>query len=98
MVELGITAVELLPITEFDELDNDRTNPDTGSALRNLWGYHPLSFFAIKSGYAADELPGSEIKEFKDMVKALHTAGIEVILDVVYNHSGEGDHRGPHIL
>jgi glycogen operon protein len=95
LVELGITAVELLPITEFDELDNDRTNPDTGSALRNLWGYHPLSFFAIKSGYAADELPGSEIKEFKDMVKALHTAGIEVILDVVYNHSGEGDHRGP---
>jgi isoamylase len=95
LVELGITAVELLPITEFDELDNERINPDTGSALRNLWGYHPLSFFAIKSGYSADKLPGSEINEFKDLVKALHAAGIEVILDVVYNHSGEGDHRGP---
>jgi isoamylase len=87
--------VELLPITEFDELDNDRINPETGLGLRNLWGYHPLSFFAIKSGYAAGKLPGSEINEFKDMVKALHVAGIEVILDVVYNHSGEGDHRGP---
>ncbi|MEI6066314.1 MAG: glycogen debranching protein GlgX [Methylococcaceae bacterium] len=95
LLELGITAVELLPITEFDELDNDRSNPESGSVLRNLWGYHPLSFFAIKSGYASGQLPGNEIKEFKDMVKALHAAGIEVILDVVYNHSGEGDHRGP---
>lgn len=95
LTELGITAVELLPVTEFDELDNDRINPETGLGLRNLWGYHPLSFFAIKSGYAAGKLPGSEINEFKDMVKALHAAGIEVILDVVYNHSGEGDHRGP---
>lgn len=95
LVELGITAVELLPITEFDELDNNRINPDTGATLRNLWGYHPLSFFAIKSGYAADNALGSEINEFKDLVKALHAAGIEVILDVVYNHSGEGDHRGP---
>ena len=95
LVELGITAVELLPITEFDELDNERINPETGAPLRNLWGYHPLSFFAIKPAYSADKLPGSEINEFKDMVKALHAAGIEVILDVVYNHSGEGDHRGP---
>ena len=95
LVELGITAVELLPITEFDELDNDRTNPDSGATLRNLWGYHPLSFFAIKSAYSTGILQGSEINEFKDMVKALHAAGIEVILDVVYNHSGEGDHRGP---
>ena len=95
LVDLGITAVELLPITEFDELDNDRVNPDTGAVLRDLWGYHPLSFFAIKSGYATGNLPGSEINEFKGMVKALHAAGIEVILDVVYNHSGEGDHRGP---
>ncbi|MDD2659274.1 MAG: glycogen debranching protein GlgX [Methylococcales bacterium] len=95
LVELGITAVELLPITEFDELEIDRINPETGSALRNLWGYHPLSFFAIKQAYSAGKLPGSEISEFKDMVKALHAAGIEVILDVVYNHSGEGDSRGP---
>ncbi|MFA6072388.1 MAG: alpha-amylase family glycosyl hydrolase, partial [Janthinobacterium sp.] len=95
LVELGITAVELLPITEFDELDNDRINPETGSALHNLWGYHPLSFFAIKPAYSAGKLPAGEINEFKDMVKALHAAGIEVILDVVYNHSGEGDQRGP---
>lgn len=94
LVELGITAVELLPITEFDELDNPRTNPETGTTLRNLWGYHPLSFFAIKAGYSSGATPGCEINEFRDMVKALHAAGIEVILDVVYNHSGEGDHRG----
>ena len=93
--KLGITAVELLPITEFDELDNDRINPEDGSLLRNIWGYHPLSFFALKAGYAAGQEPGSEINEFKDLVKALHVAGIEVILDVVFNHSGEGDHRGP---
>ena len=95
LLDLGITAVELLPVTEFDELDNARVNPKDGSPLRNLWGYHPLSFFALKAGYAAGTGPGSEVNEFKDMVKALHAAGIEVILDVVYNHSGEGDHRGP---
>ncbi len=95
LAELGITAVELLPITEFDELDNGRKNPENGLPLHNFWGYHPLSFFAIKSGYASGKIPGCAINEFKDMVKALHAAGIEVILDVVYNHSGEGDHRGP---
>ena len=95
LLELGITAVELLPVTEFDEGDNERINPEDGSALRNFWGYHPLSFFALKAGYAADVGPGSEVNEFKDLVKAMHAAGIEVILDVVYNHSGEGDQRGP---
>lgn len=93
--ELGVTAVELLPVTEFDEMDNGRINPEDGSALRNVWGYHPLSFFALKAGYASSSESGSEIGEFKDMVKALHAGGIEVILDVVFNHSGEGDHRGP---
>ena len=95
LVDLGVTAVELLPVTEFDELDNDRVDPQDGSPLRNLWGYHPLSFFSIKAAYAADPVPGSELDEFRDMVKAMHLAGIEVILDVVYNHTGEGDHRGP---
>jgi isoamylase len=93
--ELGITAVELLPVTEFDELESDRVNPEDGAPLYNFWGYHPLSFFALKSAYAADKKPGSEVSEFRDMVKALHSAGIEVILDVVYNHTGEGDQRGP---
>ncbi|NOS88651.1 MAG: glycogen debranching protein GlgX [Methylococcaceae bacterium] len=95
LLELGITAVELLPVTEFDELDNTRSHPETGAALHNLWGYHPLSFFALKAAYGSGDALGSEINDFKDMVKALHAAGIEVILDVVYNHSGEGDHRGP---
>ena len=92
--ELGITAVELLPVTEFDELESDRVNPENGEPLYNFWGYHPLSFFALKAAYASEKTSGSEVKEFKDMVKALHSAGIEVILDVVYNHTGEGDHRG----
>ncbi len=95
LLELGITAVELLPVTEFDEGDNEGINPEDGSRLRNFWGYHPLSFFALKASYAADSGPGREVYEFKDMVKAFHAAGIEVILDVVYNHSGEGDQRGP---
>lgn len=96
--ELGVTAIELLPVTEFDELDNDRTNPlDNDTRLHNFWGYHPLSFFAPKAGYSSSNVPGSEVSEFKDMVKALHAAGIEIILDVVFNHSGEGDHRGPTI-
>lgn len=92
---LGITAVELLPVTEFDECEIDRINPEDGSRLYNYWGYHPLSFFAVKAGYAATPEPGGAVSEFKDMVKALHSEGIEVILDVVYNHSGEGDQRGP---
>jgi len=93
--QLGVTAVELLPVTEFDELESNRVNPFDNTPLQNFWGYHPLSFFALQAGYAADQTPGGEVFEFKDMVKALHAANIEVILDVVYNHSGEGDHRGP---
>ncbi|MGR9087185.1 MAG: glycogen debranching protein GlgX [Gammaproteobacteria bacterium] len=92
---LGITAVELLPVTEFDEMDNVRMNPEEGSRLYNFWGYQTLSFFALKSAYASSTGPGSEIDDFKDLVKALHAAGIEIILDVVFNHSGEGDERGP---
>ena len=92
--ELGVTAVELLPVTEFDECDIDRVNPENGARLYNFWGYHPLSFFAPKAGYAASQEPGGVVSEFKDMVKAMHGAGIEVIMDVVYNHSGEGNHTG----
>ncbi len=92
--DLGVTAVELLPVTEFDEGDNYRKNPLTGEALHNFWGYHPLSFFAPKAAYAADPAPGAQVREFKTMVKALHAAGIEVILDMVFNHTGEGNERG----
>ncbi len=92
--ELGITAVELLPVTEFDEADNYRKNPLDGSPLHNFWGYHPISFFAPKAAYAVDMSPGGQVREFREMVKALHAAGIEVILDMVFNHTGEGNEQG----
>jgi len=92
--ELGITAVELLPVTEFDEADNYRVNPLSGAPLHNFWGYHPISFFAPKAAYAVDPAPGSELREFREMVKALHQAGIEVILDLVFNHTGDGNEQG----
>jgi isoamylase len=85
--ELGITTVELMPVTAFDPDDNPRKNPLTGERLKNFWGYHPLSFFALAKHYSG----GDEIREFKEMVKALHESGIEVILDMVFNHTGEGD-------
>jgi glycogen operon protein len=92
--DLGVTAVELMPVTEFEECDNPRTNLLTGEPLRNFWGYQPVSFFAPKASFAADGGPGDAVREFKSMVKALHEAGIEVILDIVFNHTGEGDERG----
>src|SRR5438876_1181099 len=91
---LGVTAVELLPIHEFDENDCPFTNPLTGEKLRNLWGYNSISFAAPKAAYAASGEKHGQHFEFRDMVKAFHAAGIEVILDVVFNHTGEGDHRG----
>jgi len=90
--DLGVTAVELLPITEFDENDTIFHNPETGERLKNFWGYSPVSFFAINSGYADD--PKRALFEFKTMVRALHQAGIEVYLDMVYNHTGEGGYDG----
>jgi glycogen operon protein len=93
--ELGVTAVELMPVTEFEESDNTRKNLLTGEPLRNFWGYQPISFFAPKASYAGARGTVSVVREFKEMVKALHEAGIEVILDMVFNHTGEGDHTGP---
>ena len=92
--ELGITAVELMPVTDFLETDCIVRNPATGEQLLNFWGYHPISFFALKSSYASNPTLGGEVGEFKAMVKEFHDAGIEVILDMVYNHTGEGDERG----
>lgn len=90
---LGITAVELMPVTEFNENEPTFVNPQTGERLKNYWGYSPLSFFAPKCSYSSDlEAP---LTEFRDMVKALHRAGIEVILDIVYNHTAEGGGDGP---
>jgi len=93
--ELGITAVELLPVTEFDETENVNRNPFTGEKLLNLWGYSPIAFFAPKAAYASQGCNGGQFNEFKALVKALHRAGIEVILDIVFNHTGEGNERGP---
>ena len=86
--ELGITAVELLPVFQFDA-------QDAPPGLVNYWGYAPISFFAPHRGYSSRQDPLGPVDEFRDMVKALHRAGIEVILDVVFNHTAEGDHRGP---
>ena len=86
--ELGITAVELLPIYQFDEQEGP-------NGLANYWGYNPVSFFAPHPGYSSNRDPVGPLNEFRDMVKALHKAGIEVILDVVYNHTAEGNQWGP---
>jgi glycogen operon protein len=100
--ELGITAVELLPVHEFDEHENENVNPETGEPLVNYWGYSTLGFLAPKGSYAAAPAGAEgnvavQVTEFKEMVRELHRAGIEVILDVVYNHSGEGNEHGPTI-
>jgi glycogen operon protein len=92
--ELGINCVELMPIFEYDELEFPRTNPFTGAKLINYWGYSTTAFFAPKAGFAATGKFGMQGDELKALVKDLHKAGIEVILDVVFNHTAEGDHRG----
>jgi glycogen operon protein len=86
--QLGVTAVELLPVFHFDE-------QDCPPGLVNYWGYAPISFFAPHRAYSSRQDPLGPIDEFRDMVKALHRAGIEIILDVVFNHTAEGDHNGP---
>jgi len=85
---LGITAVELQPVFQFDA-------QDAPQGRTNYWGYSPVSFFAPHQAYASDQEPLGALDEFRDMVKALHRAGIEVILDVVFNHTAEGEHDGP---
>lgn len=90
--DLGITAIELMPVHQF--LQDDRLR-DLG--LRNYWGYNTFGFFAPQQDYAAAQEPGGAVSEFKGMVRTFHEAGIEVILDVVYNHTAEGNHMGPTI-
>ena len=87
---LGITAVELLPVHQFVQ---DSSLMDRG--LRNYWGYNSIGYLAPHNEYAAVRQPGEQVLEFKGLVKTLHQAGIEVILDVVYNHTAEGNHLGP---
>ena len=90
--DLGITAVELMPVQEF----NENLPPlQDSKPLRNYWGYSPVVFFAVKASYSSRLAPGEQITEFKEMVQALHRAKIELILDVVFNHTAEGDELGP---
>jgi isoamylase len=86
--QLNITAVELMPVFQFDSLD-------CPPGLANYWGYAPVSFFSPHQSYSSRTDPLGPVDEFRDMVRALHRAGIEVILDVVFNHTAEGDHTGP---
>ncbi len=91
--ELGVNCIELLPIFEFDEFENRREY--NGKRLYNYWGYSTVGFFAPKAGYAESGLYSMEADELKNMVKKLHAAGIEVFLDVVFNHTAEGNEDGP---
>ena len=95
--DLGITSLELLPIHEFNEREISAVNSQTGERLVNYWGYSTIAFFAPKSSYAASRNPGGQVTEFKEMVRELHKAGIEVILDIVFNHTAEGSEMGPTI-
>ena len=96
--ELGVNCIELLPIYEFDEFEHSREDPKTGRQLvGNYWGYSTLGFFAPKAGYAATGKLGMQVDEFKALVKELHRNNIEVFLDVVFNHTAEGNEHGPYI-
>ncbi|MEL7162084.1 MAG: glycogen debranching protein GlgX, partial [Bacteroidota bacterium] len=88
--DLGVTAIELMPVHHF--VQDERL---VKMGLRNYWGYNSQSFFAPHADYASTDSAGGQVREFKDMVKKLHKAGLEVILDVVYNHTAEGNHFGP---
>jgi isoamylase len=97
LVDLGVTAVELLPVQQFDAQDVGVPYGPKGQQLSNYWGYAPVAFFAPHGGYCVSTDPADHVHEFRDMVKAFHQAGIEVILDVVFNHTAEGDESGPTI-
>ncbi|MDR1588021.1 MAG: glycogen debranching protein GlgX [Treponema sp.] len=93
--DLGVTSLEFLPIQEFNERELFNRNHKTGKPLVNYWGYSTVAFFAPKGSYASDKSPGGQVKEFKEMVRELHRAGIEIILDIVFNHTAEGSELGP---
>jgi glycogen operon protein len=94
LAELGVSAVELMPVFEFDEFEASRVVPETGERLYNYWGYGTHSFFAPKAGYALSGRYGMQADELKALVRTLHRTGIEVILDVVLNHTAEGGESG----
>ena len=93
--DLGVTAVELMPVQEFNEHQVIGINPHTGQPLTNYWGYDPVVFCAPKASYSSAGGVGQQKLEFREMVQAFHAAGIEVFLDVVFNHTAEGNEQGP---
>ena len=93
LVELGVNAVELMPIFEFDEMEDVREYE--GRKLLNYWGYNPVCFFAPNTSYASALEFNREGNELRNLVRELHRNGIEVILDVVFNHTAEGNEMGP---
>jgi isoamylase len=93
--ELGVNCVELMPVFEFNEFENWRENPETHERVLKYWGYSTVGFFAPKAGYAASGAADTARDEFKTLVKRLHQNDIEVILDVVFNHTAEGNENGP---
>ena len=93
--ELGVNAVELMPVQEFNDAQVKGADPETGKPLRNYWGYDPVAFFAPKGSYSSAGGSGQQKIEFKEMVRLLHAADLEVILDVVFNHTAEGAELGP---
>jgi len=95
--DLGVTAIELMPVLEFNENESQLLNPVTGEKLKNYWGYNPVAYFAPKQSYSFDGSQWRQTTEFREMVKAFHRAGIEVILDIVLNHTAENNELGPTI-
>jgi glycogen operon protein len=95
--DLGVTAIELMPVLEFNENESQLLNPMTGEKLKNYWGYNPVAYFAPKQSYSFDGSQWRQTTEFREMVKAFHRAGIEVILDIVLNHTAESNELGPTI-
>jgi glycogen operon protein len=93
--ELGVTAVELMPVQEFDARQCAARDPATGETLRDYWGYEPVAFFAPNGAYSSAGDGGGQVLEFKEMVRELHAAGIEVIIDIVLDHTAESDEHGP---
>jgi glycogen operon protein len=95
LTDLGVTTVELMPVQEFNETSLRVAGPQVGQVLKNYWGYDPVVFSAPKGSYSSSGGLGQQKLEFKEMVRAFHKARIEVILDVVFNHTAEGDELGP---
>jgi isoamylase len=95
--DLGVTAIELMPVFEFNENESQLLNPITGEKLKNYWGYNPVAYFAPKQSYSFEGSHWRQTVEFREMVKTFHRAGIEVILDIVLNHTAENDELGPTI-